>query len=167
MEVPLRYLPKRLSRKDTKTQLKNLRKSRRLYKRGTFFERPKVQSFKSKPSKHVRLAEKMYGVDSIQPNADLAKATKCSVESLQKIVQKGEGAYYSSGSRPNQTAQSWGIARLASSITGGKASAVDFSILSEGCDHAKSKAFRLAKLNRHGHGYGRRHTVHRMVPKTQ
>ena len=159
-QVPLRYLPKRLTKKDTRRQLKNLRKSRRLYKRGVFFERPKVRSFKSKPSKHLRLAEKMYGVDSVLPNKDLSNATKCSVESLQKIVKKGEGAYYSSGSRPNQTARSWGIARLASSITGGKASAVDFSILERGCNHRTSKAYRLAKRSLKKHGYGRSSTKH-------
>jgi len=159
-QVPLRYLPKRLTKKDTRRQIQNLRKSRRLYKRGVFFERPKVRSFKSKPSKHIRVAEKMYGVDSVLPNKELAKATKCSVESLQKIVQKGEGAYYSSGSRPNQTGRSWGIARLASSITGGKASAVDFSILEEGCDHRTSKAYRLAKRSLKKHGYGRSSTKH-------
>lgn len=159
-QVPLRYLPKRLTKKDTRRQLKNLRKSRRLYKRGVFFERPKVASFKSKPSKHVRLAEKMYGVDFVVPNKDLSNATKCSVESLQKIVEKGEGAYYSSGSRPNQTARSWGIARLASSITGGKASAVDFSILEDGCNHRTSKAYRLAKKSLKRHGYGRSSTKH-------
>ena len=53
------------------------------------------------------------------------KKTGCSIEALKKIVNKGEGAYYSSGSRPNQTSHSWGYARLASAITGGKAAAVD------------------------------------------
>jgi hypothetical protein len=53
------------------------------------------------------------------------------------------GAYYSSGSRPNQTAESWGKARLASSITGGKASKVDFHIIKDGCNHTK-KAYKLA-----------------------
>ena len=48
---------------------------------------------------------------------------------VDEIVKKGQGAYYSSGSRPNQTGHSWGRARLASSITGGKASAVDYKIL--------------------------------------
>jgi hypothetical protein len=108
----------------------------------------------------VRLAEKMYGVDSVVADERLAKATKCSVDALQKIVNKGEGAYYSSGSRPNQTARSWGLARLASSITGGKASAVDFRILEEGCDHSKSKAYRLAKRSLKKHGYGRKRTRH-------
>jgi hypothetical protein len=74
----------------------------------------------------------------------LARATGCSKYALKKIVNKGQGAYFSSGSRPNQTAQSWGIARLASSITGGKAAAVDYSILLEGCK-PKSKALTMAK----------------------
>jgi len=63
---------------------------------------------------------------------------------LKKIVNKGEGAYYSSGSRPNQTPQSWGHARLASAVTGGKASKVDFGIIEKGCSHT-GKAYRLAK----------------------
>ena len=62
---------------------------------------------------------------------------------LKQIIRKGEGAYYSSGSRPNQTAQSWGIARLASAITSGNASKVDFHIIDKGCDHNK-KAYKLA-----------------------
>ena len=43
------------------------------------------------------------------------------------------GAYFSSGSRPNQTPHSWGYARLASSITGNNASIVDYKILKKGC----------------------------------
>ena len=38
------------------------------------------------------------------------------------------GAYYSSGSRPNQTAQSWGKARMYSYILGGPARRVDREI---------------------------------------
>jgi hypothetical protein len=68
-------------------------------------------------------------------------------------VSKGEGAYYSSGSRPNQTPQSWGIARLASSITGGKAAAVDYNILDKGCNH-KKKAFSLANKSKKKYKYG-------------
>ena len=40
---------------------------------------------------------------------------------ISTIIKKGQGAYYSSGSRPNQTPHSWGYARLGSSISGGKA----------------------------------------------
>jgi len=40
---------------------------------------------------------------------------------VKQIVKKGKGAYYSSGSRPNQIPHSWGYTRLASAITGGNA----------------------------------------------
>jgi hypothetical protein len=121
-----------------------LTKSRKLYKQHKYFTRKKVASFKSKPSNHVTNARRIYGVEDVKPSKELAKATGCSVSALKKIVQKGEGAYYSSGSRPNQTAQSWGYARLASALTGGKAAAVDFSIIEKGCLHTK-KAYTFAK----------------------
>jgi len=44
------------------------------------------------------------------------------------IIKKGKGAFFSSGSRPNQTPFSWGLARLASVIMGGKARKVDQAI---------------------------------------
>jgi len=72
---------------------------------------------------------------------------------LNQIVSKGEGAYYSSGSRPNQTAQSWGFARLASALTAGKSAAVDYDILEKGCAHNK-RAFILAKRAKQKYGYG-------------
>ena len=75
-----------------------------------------------------------------------------------KIINKGEGAYYSSGSRPNQSAQSWGIARLASSISSGKAAAVDYNILEKGCK-PNSKALTLAKKAKRKYGYGTRRVM--------
>lgn len=143
--IPKRYIPKGITKKDKITQANMLKKSRRLYKKGKYFTRNKIQSFKSKPSHYVTEAKSMYNVDKIGATNELAKSTGCSKYSLSKIIKKGEGAYYSSGSRPNQTAQSWGIARLASAITSGKAAVVDFSILNKGCT-ANSKALRLAKL---------------------
>jgi hypothetical protein len=86
----------------------------------------------------------MYNIENITPNKALAKKTGCKLVGLKQIVRKGEGAYYSSGSRPNQTPQSWGLARLASAITAGKASTVDFDILKKYCNHTKP-AFLLAK----------------------
>jgi hypothetical protein len=161
MKINLRYLPKRLTRKDRKNQGKELMKSRRLYKKGIYHSRPKLTSFKSKKSSHIIKAEKMYNVDKIGPTDELSKATGCSKSSLAKIINKGAGAYFSSGSRPNQTAQSWGIARLASAITSGKASAVDYNILEEGCK-AKSKALTLAKRAKAKYGNGTRR-----VPKVK
>ena len=141
--IPERYAPKQLSRKDKKKQLTMINKSKRLYKKHQYYTRAKVNSFKSKPSKHIAKAMKMYQVDQIVPSEELAQKTGCPVSALEQIIKKGEGAYYSSGSRPNQTPQSWARARLASAITGGKASKVDYHIL-KGCNHNK-KAFRLAQ----------------------
>ena len=155
MKINLRYLPKRLTKKDRKNQSRMLMKSRRLYKKGKYFTRKNVSSFKSKKSHYITAAEKIYNVDKIGATNELAKATGCSKAALAKIINKGEGAYYSSGSRPNQTAQSWGIARLASSITSGKAAAVDYNILEEGCK-SNSKALKLAKKSKRKHGHGTR-----------
>lgn len=141
--LPQRYAPKHLTKKDQKKQKKNLAKSRKLYKKGIYFKRPKVKSFKSKKSRHINNVEKIYGVKNMSI-PELSKKTKCTPASLNKIIEKGQGAYYSSGSRPNQSAHSWGVARLASSLTGGNASVIDYHVLEEGCK-PDSKALKLAK----------------------
>jgi hypothetical protein len=46
----------------------------------------------------------------------------------EKIILKGKGAYYSSGSRPNQTPFSWGYGRLASVIMNGPSRRLDKDI---------------------------------------
>ena len=131
-----------------------LKKSRRLYKQNKYYTRTQLPSYKSKPSNHIANARKTYKVVNIKPSKKLSTATGCKISSLQKIVKKGEGAYFSSGSRPNQTAQSWGVARLASAITSGKSAAVDYDILEKGCNH-KKKAFILARKAKRKYNYGR------------
>jgi hypothetical protein len=143
MSIPVRYIPKSLSRFDTKKQMRNILKSRKLYKKGIYYQRPKVKSFKSHKSGHIGNAENYYNVSKILPNNNLSRKTKCSRNALEKIVNKGRGAYYSSGSRPNQTAESWGLARLASAITGGPSSIIDYNILYNGCSKA-SPALKMA-----------------------
>jgi hypothetical protein len=122
--IPPRYLSP-LSRKDKIIQKKMILKSRHMYKKGIYKTRKTLKSYPNKVSSHVIRAKKKFGVDSMVPSSELAKKTGCPLSVLQKIVQKGEGAYYSSGSRPNQTPQSWGIARLSSALTGGPAAKVD------------------------------------------
>jgi len=155
MNVPIKYLPKRLTKKDRKILKKELKESRKGYKKGKYITRKKVKSFKSKKSQHILNAERIYKLNNLAVNKELVKKTGCSSKSLNAIIKKGQDAYYSSGSRPNQTAHSWGYARLGSSITGGKASTVDFNILNEGCSE-NSKALRLAKNARKKFGYGTR-----------
>lgn len=144
MKIPKRYIPRNLSRRDATIQKRNIIQTRKLYKKGIYINRPNLKTFHSKKSSHIEKAKKIYKVDSIDPNSKtLSSRTKCSNRSLKKIVNKGEGAYYSSGSRPNQTAKSWGIARLASSITGGPASKIDFKIIEEGCSK-RGPAYKMA-----------------------
>lgn len=145
--VPLRYVPSTLSSEDKRAQSKYLKQSRKAYRTKKYITRKKVSSFKSKESPHIVRARKMYKVKVIKPSRELARATKCSLKALKRIASKGQGAYYSSGSRPNQTAHSWGYARLASAITGGKASAVDYHIIEKECKKS-SKVVRLARKAR-------------------
>ena len=161
MDIPVRYLPKFLARKDRKRQRRELKLSREAYKRGEYITRKKVKSFRSKKSEHITRAEKMYSLKNFKLDKTLAKRTRCKLEGLKRIMKKGQGAYFSSGSRPNQTAHSWGYARLASSITGGKASAVDNHILEEYCDK-NSRALKLSRkaIKRFKHGT-------RRVPKVK
>ena len=86
--------------------------------------------------------------------------TGCKLSALKHIIKKGEGAYYSSGSRPNQSAKSWGLARLASSLTAGKSAAVDYDIIEKGCNH-KKLAFILANKSRKKYKFG--HSPNRKI----
>ena len=47
---------------------------------------------------------------------------------MKEVIKKGKGAYYSSGSRPNQTASSWGKARMYAYILGSPTRKVDHHI---------------------------------------
>ena len=156
-----KYLPSILTKHDTTYEKKQLDKSRKLYKKHKYYTRKHVKSYPHKVSPHILRARKIYGIEHIVPSKELSDKTGCSINALKKIESKGEGAYYSSGSRPNQSAQSWGRARLASAITGGKSAAVDFKILDEGCNHKKSKAYKMAlkSVKKNGHGT-------RRVPKS-
>ena len=119
-KIPNRYLPKSLTSTDKKKQLNSILK-------GT--NRPYVKSFKSKKSQWVTKFENRYGFNitdtKMLANKIIAKP------GIEKILSKGRGAYYSGGSRPNQTPHSWAYARLASVIMGGNARKVDKAIWEE------------------------------------
>jgi hypothetical protein len=116
-----------LSRKDKKKQQRYLRRSSRNYKKGEYTSRPKLKSFKNKKSNWTQKFEKKYGKD-VKTYKQISKATGIPVPALKAVVKKGMGAYYSSGSRPNQTAESWGKARMYSYIMGGPTRKVDHHI---------------------------------------
>jgi len=159
VKFPIRYVPRNLTKKDTQTQINMLLKSKKMYRDNKYYTRKKIPSYKNKKSKHILNAYKIYNIKNIKPSQELAQKTGCTMSALNQIVKKGEGAYYSSGSRPNQTAQSWGLARLASSLTSGKAAAVDYDIIEKGCNH-KKMAYILANKSRKKYKYG-----HSKTPK--
>lgn len=144
MKIPTKYAPRTLSKRDRNKALANIKKTRKLYKKGKYIERPKLKSYKNRKSSHVEKAKKMYQVNKITPSKTLARKSKCSLQTLRQITRKGRGAFYSSGSRPMQTSQSWARARLASALTGGPASKVDYHLLDKGCKK-NSRARRLAR----------------------
>ena len=125
MTLPPQYT-KGLSKKDKKKQLKNLKTAKKSYKRGKYVSRPKLKSFKEKKSSWTQKFHKLY------PNAKTLKqisdVTGIPKGALSAVKKKGMGAYYSSGSRPNQTAESWGLARMYSYILGGPTRKIDHHI---------------------------------------
>ena len=94
--------------------------------------RPKT-SAKSKESSWTVKFNKKYGkqletMNGGKSKRNIAKVTGIPYKALNEVFKKGEGAYYSSGSRPNQTPQSWAYARMYSYILGGAARKVDAEI---------------------------------------
>ena len=130
MSYPKRYIPKSLSKKDKAKQKKELNKSRRAYrtKRGKsrYHSRPKMKSFKSKKSGWTKKFHDKY--PEAKTYTQISRETGIPVSALKAVVRKGRGAYYSSGSRPNQTAESWGRARMYSYILGGPTRKIDKGI---------------------------------------
>ena len=129
MVLPKHYFSG-LSKKNTKEQLNELKKSQNLYKKGIYHQRKKMPSFKSKKSRHVIEFENKYCVN-ITNLKDVSKVTGLPISALNKVIKKGMGAYYSSGSRPNQNAHSWAYARLASTLLKHNSYRVDKHIIDE------------------------------------
>lgn len=127
-KIPEKYTAK-LSRRDRNKQKKNLIKSRKMYKKGVYVDRPKLKSYPKKKSNHIVKFEKRYNHKIT--DKDFIDKHILSKKGQNQILKKGRGAYYSSGSRPNQSSSSWAYARLASVITGGKARKVDNKIWQE------------------------------------
>ena len=77
---------------------------------------------------------KKYGFppDTQHSVSEIARLSSIKYKNALKIVEKGEGAYYSNPTsvRPNVTsARQWGIARLYSAVMGGNAAKSDANLL--------------------------------------
>jgi len=118
MSYNKKYVPPSLTKSDKKKQIKSIKEQT---------IRPKLDSFKSKRSNHTIKFEKTYGY-KITEKSKIAKDL-LSMTGIKKVLDKGSAAYYTTGSRPNQTPASWSNARLASVLTFGAAAKVDKDIL--------------------------------------
>jgi len=123
------------SRNVPKTYVENLKGYERRKQIKSIFEgtyRPQT-SFKSKESTWTTRFNKIYGkrleaMKGGRNKQNISKLTGIPFKALDEVVKKGEGAFRSSGSRPNQTPQSWGKARMYSYILGGPARRIDREI---------------------------------------
>ena len=118
ISIAKKYVPKTLSEKDKKKQIKSIKDKT---------VRPKLDSFKSKRSTWVKKFEDKYKTKI--SNKKFINDNLLSYKGQSLIKDKAMGAYFSSGSRPNQTPESWALARLGSSLLGGKAQKLDKDIL--------------------------------------
>lgn len=126
-KIPAHYL-QGLSTDDRSKHRAHIIRSRRMAKRGKYPDRPKLKSFTSRPSRHTTNFAARYGfrVTDLRRSAHRLKVP---VTTQRAILRKGRGAYFSSGSRSNQTNDSWAYARLASTLLGRKACKVDAHLL--------------------------------------
>ena len=106
-----------------------IRKSQQYYEQtGKVKARPKVSNRPYKRSTHAEAFENKYGYKV----SELERVKRDFPDTdVDTIIRKGKGAYMTSGSRPNQTPQSWALARLASVLTGGKALKVDRNLVGD------------------------------------
>lgn len=116
-KINKKYVPDTLTKSDKNKQIKSIKDKT---------NRPKLKSFTSKRSSWSKKFEEKYKT-KITDKKFISKNI-ISMKGIEEIIMKGKGAYYSSGSRPNQTAFSWAYARLASVIMNGPARKIDRTI---------------------------------------
>jgi hypothetical protein len=113
--VPYKYVPKTLSSSQLKKQIKSI-----ILKT----DRPKLDVKKRKSSWTVKF-NNVYG-DEIKKRGykkdkkSISKVSGIPLKAIEEVYKKGQGAYYSGGSRPGQTSSSWSYARVYAYIMGGK-----------------------------------------------
>lgn len=123
MKILKKYIPSSLTKEDKKKQIKSIIGKT---------DRPILKSFKSRKSVYTVKAKKYFGEGNTSKedmSRILSKGNKLREKQLKKgfdeIYDKGMKAYYTSGSRPNQTPHSWGMARVFSVLFGGKSRNID------------------------------------------
>lgn len=121
--LPKRYLSS-LKGSDKEKQIKSIFEAK---------NRPKIDSVKSRKSSWTVKFDKIYGkeiekIGGKKTLKNIAKVSKIPEKALREIYQKGAAAYFTGGSRPNQTKDSWAYARVYSYILGGNTRKIDVEI---------------------------------------
>lgn len=131
--IPRRYVPDYLTQEDKEKAKKNIEESREAYKKGKYIERIKLKSAKSKKSNWTTQFKNKYGDLNKSEIVKLleSKGAINANDAIDEILKKGKGAFYSSGSRPLQTAFSWAWARLYSVLLGGNSREIDKDIVNK------------------------------------
>ena len=116
VRVPAKYVPASLSATDARRQLLSIAYGS---------QRPAVAHRRRRSTWAARF-ERRYGVP-ITNDAwiDRHLMTRAGIR---RVLNRGRAAYHTTGSRPNQTRESWARARLASVLLGGPARASDIDI---------------------------------------
>jgi len=114
-DIPKRYIPDTLSKAERQKQIKSIFEGKK---------RPETK-VKERKSSWTTKFDKKYGeeLDAMKgkrSKKNVAKVTGIPFKAIDEVYKKGEGAFYSSGSRPNQTAASWARGRIYAYIMGGK-----------------------------------------------
>lgn len=121
-KIPKKYVGT-LKGKEKAAQVKSIMENK---------DRPKTSAKPRKSTWTVKF-DKKYGdqLDKMKggrSKRNIAKVTGIPFKAIDEVFKKGEGAYYSAGSRPNQTPQSWAYARVYSYVLGGNARKIDSEI---------------------------------------
>jgi hypothetical protein len=118
--VPKKYVKGSKNPAKTKKEIKSTASK---YKKGTLTKedmnkvvKQRVASTKMKKGGEVK--KKKSGGSAEATLKKYASQYNMPVGTLRKVMKRGQGAYFSSGSRPGQTPTSWGLARAKSFASG-------------------------------------------------
>ncbi len=121
--LPKRYLSN-LKGSDLKKQIKSIFEGKK---------RPKIKSRKARKSTWTAKFDREYGDEIVKLKGgktlkNISKVSGISEKALKEVYNKGAAAYFTGGSRPNQTPESWAYARVYSYIMGGNTRKVDTEV---------------------------------------
>tara|TARA_B100001093_G_C26694001_1_gene956060 strand:+ start:112 stop:807 length:696 start_codon:yes stop_codon:yes gene_type:complete len=107
---------KGLSNEDKNKHKKYIINRRKSAREGKYLtKKPELKSYKHRKSQKVLEFERKYGIKITNKKA-IEKEVGLPISAQKEIIDKGKGAFFSDGSRPGQTPQSWAYGRLASVI---------------------------------------------------